>query len=247
VSVITNIGLDHTQFLGNTIEAIAGEKAGITKTNIPVVIGEYTPETKSVFLAKAKEKYAAIYFASELISDNYPCDLTGDYQLHNKKAALQTIKVLNSQQEFTITNDNIKVGLLNVVRNTGLQGRWQQLGNSPKIICDTAHNRHGLEVVLNQIKKQRFAQLHIVLGVLNDKNLEEILPLFPKNAIYYFSKPNNPRGLDATILAGKAKENGLTGAVFNSITTAYQNALEAAKDTDLIYIGGSTFVVAEIL
>jgi dihydrofolate synthase/folylpolyglutamate synthase len=247
VSVITNIGLDHTQFLGNTIEAIAGEKAGITKPNTPVVIGEYTPETKAVFLAKAQKTNSAIYFASELILENYPSDLTGDYQFHNKKAVLQTIEILNSQQEFTITKDDIKIGLLNVVKNTGLQGRWQQMGDSPKIICDTAHNKHGLEIVLNQIQKEKFEQLHIVLGVVNDKDLDEILPLFPKNAVYYFSKPNNPRGLNATILAHKAREHGLTGAVFNSITTAYQNALEAAKDADLIYIGGSTFVVAEIL
>ncbi|MFT4983302.1 MAG: dihydrofolate synthase/folylpolyglutamate synthase [Flavobacterium sp.] len=247
VSVITNIGLDHTQFLGNTIEAIAGEKAGITKLNIPVVIGEYTPETKAVFTAKATEKSSAIYFASELISENHPSDLTGDYQVYNQKTVLQTIEILNTQEEFIITRDHIKTGLLNVVKNTGLQGRWQQLGASPKIICDTAHNRHGLEVVLNQIQKQEFEQLHIVLGVVNDKDLEEILPLFPRNAIYYFSKPNNPRGLDATILADKARANGLTGAVYNSITTAYQKALETCKDSDLIYIGGSTFVVAEIL
>jgi dihydrofolate synthase/folylpolyglutamate synthase len=247
VSVITNIGLDHTQFLGNTIEAIAGEKAGITKPNTPVVIGEYTTETKAVFLAKAQKTNSAIYFASELISEHYPSDLRGDYQVHNKKAVLQTIEILNSQQEFIITKDDIKIGLLNVVKNTGLQGRWQQMGDSPKIICDTAHNKHGLEIVLNQIQKEKFEQLHIVLGVVNDKDLDEILPLFPKNAVYYFSKPNNPRGLDATILAHKAREHGLTGTVFTSITTAYQNALKAAKDTDLIYIGGSTFVVAEIL
>lgn len=247
VSVITNIGLDHTQFLGNTIKAIAGEKAGIIKPNIPVVIGEFTKETKTVFLTKAKETNSEIYFASELISENYTSDLIGDYQVHNKKAVLQTVAILNSQPEFKITEDNSKAGLLNVVKNTGLQGRWQQLGKSPKIICDTAHNKHGLEIVLNQIQKETFVKLHIVLGVVNDKDLDQILPLFPKNAIYYFSKPNNPRGLDATILADKASQHGLTGTVFNSITTAYQNALKAAEDTDLIYIGGSTFVVAEIL
>jgi len=247
VSIITNIGLDHTQFLGNTIKAIAGEKAGIIKPNIPVVIGEYTTETKTVFLAKAKENNSEIYFASDLILENYPSDLIGDYQIHNKKSVLQTIAILNSLPEFNITEGNIKTGLLNVVKNTGLQGRWQQLGESPKVICDTAHNKHGLEIVLNQIQKEQFNKLHIVLGVVNDKDLDQILPLFPKNAIYYFAKPNNPRGLDATILADKSSQHGLTGTVFNSITTAYQNALKAAEDTDLIYIGGSTFVVAEIL
>ncbi|MEZ7507186.1 folylpolyglutamate synthase/dihydrofolate synthase family protein [Flavobacterium sp. Arc2] len=247
VSVITNIDLDHTQFLGNTIKAIAAEKAGIIKANTPVVIGEYTPETKAVFLATAKKNNAPIYFASDLISENYPSDLIGDYQIHNKKSVLQTIKLLNSQPEFKITEDAIKTGLLNVVKNTGLQGRWQQLGESPKIICDTAHNKHGLEIVLNQIQKEEFKELHIVLGVVNDKDLDQILPLFPKNAIYYFSKPNNPRGLDATILSDKASQHGLTGTIYNSITTAYKKALEIAEDTDLIYIGGSTFVVAEIL
>lgn len=247
ISIITNIGLDHTQFLGNTIKSIAAEKAGIIKPNIPVVIGEYTSETKTVFLAKAKENNSEIYFASELISESYPSDLMGDYQIHNKKAVLQAIAILNSQSEFKVTKDDIKTGLFNVVKNTGLQGRWQQLGESPKIICDTAHNKNGLEIVLNQIKKETFKKLHIVLGVVNDKDLDQILPLFPKNAIYYFSKPNNPRGLDATILADKANQHGLTGTVFNSITEAYKKALQSAEDTDLIYIGGSTFVVAEIL
>jgi dihydrofolate synthase/folylpolyglutamate synthase len=247
VSVITNIGLDHTQFLGNTIAAIAGEKAGIIKPTIPIVIGEYTPETKVVFLAKAQENNSQLYLASDLISANYPSDLLGDYQLPNKKAVIQTIAVLNSQQEFSINDNEIRMGLLNVVKNTGLQGRWQQLADSPKIICDTAHNSHGLEIVMNQIQKELFTKLHVVLGVVNDKDLDKILPLFPKNAIYYFSKPNNPRGLDATTLADKSKEHGLTGTVFNSITIAYQNAIEAAADTDLIYVGGSTFVVAEIL
>jgi dihydrofolate synthase/folylpolyglutamate synthase len=247
VSVITNIGLDHTQFLGNTIAAIAGEKAGIIKPNIPVVIGEYTFETHPVFLAKAQEKNSGIYFSSDLILENYPSDLRGDYQVHNKKTVLQTFEILNSQKKFKITSDNIKIGLLNVVKNTGLQGRWQQLGDSPKIICDTAHNKHGLEIVMKQIQKETFNKLHVILGVVNDKDLDQILPLFPKKAIYYFSKPNNPRGLDATTLADKAKEHGLKGTVFNSITEAYKNALQSAEDADFIYIGGSTFVVAEIL
>lgn len=247
VSVITNIGLDHTQFLGNTIAAIAGEKAGIIKANVPVVIGEYTFETHPVFLAKAQEKNSGIYFSSDLILENYPSDLRGDYQVHNKKTVLQTFEILNSQKKFKITSDNIKIGLLNVVKNTGLQGRWQQLGDSPKIICDTAHNKHGLEIVMKQIQKETFNKLHVILGVVNDKDLDQILPLFPKKAIYYFSKPNNPRGLDATTLADKAKEHGLKGTVFNSITEAYKNALQSAEDADFIYIGGSTFVVAEIL
>jgi dihydrofolate synthase/folylpolyglutamate synthase len=247
VSVITNIGLDHTQFLGNTLESVAFEKAGIIKPNIPVVIGEYTPETKPVFLAKAKECNSEIYFASDLITENYPSDLIGDYQMHNKKTVLQTIAVLNNQKEFKITPENIKSGLLQVVKNTGLQGRWQQLGKFPKVICDTAHNKNGLEIVLKQIQKEEFDDLHIVLGVVNDKDLDEILPLFPKNAFYYFCKPNIPRGLEASILKKKAAMFGLKGEVYNSVTDAYQKAKQNAAKSDLIYIGGSTFVVAEVL
>ncbi len=247
VSVITNIGLDHTQFLGNTLEAVAFEKAGIIKPNIPVIIGEYTPETKPVFLAKAKECNSEIYFAADLVSETYPSDLIGDYQIHNKKTVLQTITVLNSQNEFKITPENTKSGLLNVVKNTGLQGRWQQLNAYPKVICDTAHNKNGLEIVLNQIQKEDFDTLHIVLGVVNDKDLEEILPLFPKKAIYYFCKPNIPRGLDVLILKQKATSFGLTGEVYSSVSEAYKKAIEKAGKSDFIYIGGSTFVVAEIL
>lgn len=247
VSVITNIGLDHTQFLGNTLEAIAFEKAGIIKPKIPIVIGEYTPETKPVFLAKAKECNSEIYFAADLVSETYPSDLIGDYQIHNKKTVLQTISVLNSQNEFKITPENVKSGLLNVMKNTGLQGRWQQLNTFPKVICDTAHNKNGLEIVLNQIQKEDFDTLHIVLGVVNDKDLEEILPLFPKKAIYYFCKPNIPRGLDVLILKQKATNFDLKGKVYNSVSEAYQKALKNAEITDFIYIGGSTFVAAEIL
>lgn len=247
VSVITNIGLDHTQFLGNTLELIANEKAGIIKPEIPVVIGEYIPETKAVFLAKAKENHAEIYFASETITVNYPSDLLGDYQTHNKKTVVQTLNVLNEQTGFKIHPKNIESGLLKVVKNTGLLGRWQQLGESPKVICDTAHNKNGLEMVLNQIKKEKFEQLHIVLGVVNDKDLNEVLPLFPKNAIYYFCKPNIPRGLDAAELEAKSQLFELNGKTYPSVSEAYQQALQNAAPTDFIYIGGSTFVVAEIL
>ena len=247
VSVITNISLDHTQYLGNTVESIASEKAGIIKSSVPVVIGEYDVESKKVFLAKAKEKNSEIYLASDLISIDFPSDLIGDYQFHNKKTVLQTIAVLNKQQEFKISDENIKSGLLNVVKNTNLQGRWQQIGESPKVICDTAHNKSGLQIVINQIIKESFDKLHIVLGVVNDKDLDEILPLFPKNAIYYFCKPTIFRGLDAKILKEKAASFQLIGEVYNSISEAYQNAISNASKSDFIYIGGSTFVVAEIL
>jgi dihydrofolate synthase/folylpolyglutamate synthase len=247
VSVITNIGLDHTQFLGNTLEAIAFEKAGIIKPGIPVVIGEYTNETKPVFLAKSKENNSEIYFASDLIHQSYASNLIGDYQVHNKKTVQQTIAVLNTHKKFNIQESEIKSGLLNVVKNTGLQGRWQQLGKSPKIICDTAHNKNGLEIVMKQIQKEKYNTLHIVLGVVNDKDLNEILPLFPKDAVYYFCKPNIPRGLAAKILQEKATGFNLKGKVFNSVSDSYTTALQNASKTDLIFIGGSTFVVAEIL
>lgn len=247
ISVITNIGLDHTQFLGDTLEAIAFEKAGIIKPNIPVVIGEFTPETKSVFLSKAKENNSEIYFASDLIQKNYISDLIGDYQIHNKKTVVKTISILNSQNEFKISESQIKSGLLNVIKNTGLEGRWQQLGEFPKIICDTAHNKNGLEMVMKQIQKEKFDTLHIVLGVVNDKDLDEILPLFPKEAIYYFCKPNIPRGLDARILLEKAAALNLKGEVYDSVSESYEKALQNANKSDFIYVGGSTFVVAEIL
>ena len=246
ISVITNIALDHTQFLGNTLEAIAFEKAGIIKPGIPVVIGEYTTETKPVFLTKAKENNSEIYFASDIIKQEYPSDLIGDYQVHNKKTVLQTIAVINSQREFKIYETDIKSGLLNVVKNTGLEGRWQQLGEFPKIICDTAHNKNGLEIVMKQIQKEKFETLHIVLGVVNDKDLDEILPLFPTYAIYYFCKPNIPRGLEATILQEKAQKFNLLGKTYPSVTDAYNESKNIATKKDFIFVGGSTFVVAEL-
>jgi dihydrofolate synthase/folylpolyglutamate synthase len=247
ISVITNIGLDHTQFLGNTLEAIAFEKAGIIKPNIPVVIGEYVSETKPVFETKARQTHSDIYFASDLIQETYPSALLGDYQIQNKKTVLQTIKVLHEKELLNISETNIKNGFLNVIKNTKLQGRWQQLSENPKIICDTAHNAHGLSIVLNQLQKGKFDELHIVLGVVNDKNLEDILPLFPKNAQYYFCKPDIPRGLDATILQEKAMQFELNGQAYPSVSNAYRNATENAASGDCIYVGGSTFVVAEIL
>jgi dihydrofolate synthase/folylpolyglutamate synthase len=246
VSVITNIGLDHTQFLGNTLEAIAREKAGIIKPNIPVVIGEYTPETQPVFLAKAEEKEAPIYFASDLISEVFPSDLIGDYQFHNKKTVQQTIGILNTQNEFKVSDENLKNGLLNVSKNTGLQGRWQQLGENPKIICDTAHNKHGLTVVMNQIQKETFENLHIVLGVVNDKDLDSILPLFPKKAIYYFCRPDSSRGLATEIIREAANKHNLSGEKYDSVNDAFAAAKKNAGKNDFIYIGGSTFVVAEL-
>lgn len=245
VSVITNIGFDHMQFLGDTLPKIATEKAGIIKSNIPVVIGEYSEETKPVFLDIAKFENAPLYFAQDNPKVAYECALLGDYQVHNKKTVIQAIDLLKS--EFNIDENHIKLGLKNVIRNTGLLGRWQILNKAPFTVCDSAHNSHGLRIVLNQIQKHSFETLHVILGVVNDKDLDSILPLFPKNAKYYFCKPNVPRGLDAEILKQKASDFGLLGKVFNSVSEAYEEAVNSAKDSDFIYIGGSTFVVAEIV
>lgn len=247
ISVITNIGLDHVQFLGNTLELIANEKAGIIKSNVPVVIGEYTTETKTVFRSKALEHQSEIHFASDVIKEDYPSVLLGNYQIYNKKTVLKTIRVLQSSGEFKINEVHIKNGFLNVIENTGLKGRWQQIQESPKVICDTAHNSDGLKIVLKQVLQQEYNHLHIVLGVVNDKELSTILPLFPINATYYFCKPNIPRGLEANILHEKALANKLIGEVYSSVSEAYMIAKKNANAEDFIFVGGSTFVVAEIL
>ncbi|HEX8563265.1 MAG TPA: folylpolyglutamate synthase/dihydrofolate synthase family protein [Flavobacterium sp.] len=247
VSVITNIGIDHVQFLGNTISAIAAEKAGIIKKGVPVVIGEYTAETRSVFIATAKEKAAPIYFAADLVDDVYPSELSGDYQQANKKTVQQTITTLVAYHGFKVDNNHIKYGMQNVIRNTHLQGRWQQLKEVPRVICDTAHNAHGLSMVMEQVLRQDYSKLHIVLGIVNDKEPETILPLFPKEAVYYFCSPNISRGLDNRILQRKAGKYGLRGEIYDSVPAAYEAALESADALDFIYIGGSTFVVAEVL
>jgi dihydrofolate synthase/folylpolyglutamate synthase len=245
ISVITNIGLDHTQFLGEKRTEIAFEKAGIIKNNIPVVIGEKQQEVLPVFEEIARKKNARIYFADNLVTDNYATDLLGDYQKINVKTAVQTIRLLN-QKNFNISLTEIQEGLLNIAKNTGLKGRYQQLGSDPKIICDTAHNAEGLSLVLDQLKNEKFLKLHIVIGVVNDKNLDLILNLFPKTASYYFCKPDIPRGLDALLLQEAASRYELIGEAYESVEMAYKKALQTAKKEDLIYIGGSTFVVAEL-
>ena len=246
VSVITNIGLDHTQFLGTTLAEIASEKAGIIKSKIPVVIGEAKPETTAVFIDKARKEKSPILFVEEEELPEFKTDLLGNYQIKNYKTAHATLGVLK-QKGWGISNKNIENGFLNVAKNTGLQGRWQLLNKSPKVICDTAHNIEGLSLVLNQLKKEDFDQMHIVLGVVADKNLDAILPLFPKNAIYYFCKPAVIRGLAEAKLQQKARAYELIGTSYVSVSEAYKSAMTAAKTKDLIFIGGSTFVVAEVL
>jgi dihydrofolate synthase/folylpolyglutamate synthase len=246
VSVITNIGLDHTQFLGETLPEIAFEKAGVIKTNVPVVIGEFQIETFPIFESIAKEKNAPLFLASKNDNSNYKTDLKGSYQINNLKTVVKTIEVLKSNG-FNISEEHINNGLLHVVKNTGLLGRWQIINEQPKVICDTGHNKEGLMYVLNQLQKEEFNKLHFIFGVVNDKELKDILPLFPKEAVYYFCKPDIPRGLDASELQQKCMPFGLKGAIYSSVQTAYKSALESALKSDLIFIGGSTFVVAEVV
>jgi dihydrofolate synthase/folylpolyglutamate synthase len=246
LSVITNIGIDHTQFLGDTLTKIAGEKAGIIKENIPVVVGETHAKTKSVFKAKAETLNSEIYFADQLIENVLESDLKGSYQIHNIKTVTQSIAVLR-HSGFKISDSQLKKGLLQVTKNTGLQGRWQVLDKNPKIICDTAHNKEGLRYVMEQVKSETFNRLHMVFGVVNDKDLNAIIPLLPKKATYYFCKPNVQRGLDTDKLKTVFMKNQLKGNSYNSVNEALNSAKLNANKDDLIYVGGSTFVVAEII
>ena len=246
VSVITNIGLDHTQMLGNTLPEIAFEKAGVIKRDIPVVIGEYQEEIHSVFYQKAIETRSNLFLAEQNITDEYLSDLKGSYQTKNSKTAVQTIKVIKDLG-FSISDSQIKKGLLNVVKNTSLLGRWQVMNTQPLTICDTAHNKEGLNYVMKQLLNLKYNNLHIVLGVVNDKDLDGILPLFPKNAIYYFCRPSIPRGLDADILMNTCSGYSMIGETYSSVSKAFEVVRKNAFSDDVIFIGGSTFVVAEIV
>ena len=243
VSVITNIGYDHTQFLGDTLSEIAFEKAGIIKKNTPIVIGEKQKEVVDVFLKKALEMNATISFASDNKYD-IETDLLGAYQKKNGTTAIHAIKALKG---FAVSENQLYKGLLNVVKNTKLKGRWQILQVAPRVICDTAHNKEGLYYVMHQLASLPAKKLHIVLGVVTDKKLEEILPLFPQDASYYFCKPNIPRGLDEYELQSKASHFGLLGNTFNSVNEAYLAAISNADKEDVVFVGGSTFVVGEVV
>lgn len=246
LSVITNIGFDHMQFLGDTLPKIAGEKAGIIKPNIPVVIGETHVETQSVFLAKAQQADSEIYFADQTIHNILESDLKGSYQVHNIKTVVQSIAVLRDLG-YTISETDLERGLLNVVKNTNLQGRWQVLGVQPKIVCDTAHNKEGLAYVMQQIESEDYTNLHIVFGVVNDKDLSSIVSLLPKKALYYLCKPKVQRGLDAEVLKTYFIKNQFAAQSYSSVKKALNAAKLTAGKDDLIYVGGSTFVVAEII
>lgn len=265
LSVITNISFDHTGFLGDTLEKIAAEKAGIIKQNTPVIIGEFTTETKAVFEAKANEMSAPIYYAdqdlqSEGLENGFLkavyhnktilIGLTGEYQLKNLATVLRTIELynrLNFEGKIDISQEAILYGLQNIIELTGLMGRWQVLSHSPKIIADTGHNQAGVQKVISQIMTEKFDKLHIVIGFANDKDIVPILALFPTEAIYYFTQANIDRALAAKELAKKALHFKLTGKSFSKVSDAIRAAKHNAVPDDLIFIGGSNFIVGEAL
>ena len=246
VSVITNIGFDHMQFLGDTYAKIAAEKAGIIKPGIPVVIGQTNAETKPVFNEIAKKKKAPISWAEKPDLPLYELDLKGNYQKINARTALLTIEKLQVAG-FQISKKSIAAGLASVFKNTGLLGRWQILQQKPRIIADTAHNKEGLSLVLEQLEYTPHASLHLVLGFVNDKNLDGLISLFPKEANYYFCAAKIPRALPAVELQAKFAKEGRNGKAYSGVGRALGAAKRKASKADLIYVGGSTFTVAEVV
>ncbi len=244
VSLITNIGMDHTEILGDTLLKITAEKAGIIKPGVPVVISEYQEEIAPLLLHIAAGQNAPILFAEKEIQGGHSTDLPGNYQPRNVKGVIATLQKLN---RFKVSEEHIRTGLMKVVANTGLMGRWQILQRNPMVICDTAHNREGLEIVVEQLLQQGHKRLHMVIGFVKEKNLAGILPLFPGNANYYFCRPDIPRGLDATILQQQAAGFKLNGKAYLSVQDAFCAAIQAADQDDLIFVGGSTFTVAEVV
>lgn len=269
LSVITNIGFDHMQFLGNTLEKIAGEKAGIMKKDVPVVIGETQNETQNVFIQKAEEVGTKIYFADQIFDCNkmetsdsscqifdiwkdsnlyleqFEIPLLGYYQKKNLITVSCALDIL--KKKFSVSDDDIRDGIGNVIRLTGLTGRWQILGRQPLVITDTGHNVDGIREVVMQLNDLKFKKLHFVFGVVNDKEIDKILQLLPRHAEYYFCKADIPRGLDATKLAKQAFDYGLRGDVYDSVWNAYQAARNNAAFDDVVFIGGSNFIVAEVV
>lgn len=244
ICLITNIGYDHQAILGNTLPQIGLEKAGIIKPHIPVVISEKQREVEGIFRIIAARKQAPITFANEALAKQYKTDLQGKYQKKNIPGVVETLRQLEG---FTIPEDCLIQGLQKVVKNTGLMGRWQILQEEPKVICDTGHNIEGIQYLMKQLKKQPFEKLYVVWGMVRDKSLKDILPLLPKKASYFFVQPEIPRALSAKALGNAAEKAGLKGKVFPKVIEGYTAALEAAGPQDLIFVGGSTFVVAEVL
>lgn len=265
--LITNIGMDHMNLLGDTLEAIAEEKAGIIKSGTPVVISETNPKIAPIFLAKARQENSHIVFADQLFkakrlakSTNtqrvevtsgegmrvLDLDLTGSYQLKNIVGLLAVVQELR-KLGFTITDQHLSDALRRVQQTTGLQGRWQTVSTDPLIICDTGHNEDGIKEVVKNLNEIHFKQLHIVIGAMRDKDLDHMLPYLPKDAVYYFSNPDMPRAMDASELAAKALAYDLQGQIYGSVSNALRAAKKAYKQGDLIFVGGSNFVVAEVL
>lgn len=239
ISVITNIGYDHMNLLGNSLKKIAIEKAGIIKEKTPVLIGRKQIETETVFEEKASQKNTTILYAKQNeVKFNVP-----DYQKENINTSISAIKIL----DWKISNQQINDGIKNVKQNTGLRGRWETLSKNPKIICDTGHNVDGISNIISQLKQIKFNKLHMVFGTVNDKKINDILNLLPKDAKYYFCKAKIDRALNADKLKSIAYEYKLIGESFESVENALQNAKNNAKKEDLIFIGGSTFVVAEVI
>lgn len=244
VSLITNIGFDHMQILGDTLEKIAMEKAGIIKRTVPVVVSEKHVKTEMVFKLIAGQLKSKLIFAEDVSFPKYKLGLKGAYQSKNVKGVLACLRELKG---FKVKERHIENGLVNVVDNTGLLGRWQRLGKSPLIICDTAHNEEGLKIVTQQITEQQYKELFVVLGFVNDKEVIKLLKLFPEEANFIFVEPKIPRALKLEDLESIVSQVGLNATFIRSVSAGYELAKSKAKKNDMIYIGGSTFVVAEIL
>jgi dihydrofolate synthase/folylpolyglutamate synthase len=243
LSVITNIGLDHTNILGDTIGKIAVEKAGIIKIGIPVLIGEKQLETEKVFEEIASKNSSKLSYAKSV---DILCDLNGIYQKKNIATAFSAIQLLK-EQGWKIEDKAVEDGFLKVAKNTAFMGRWQVLGSNPMIVCDTGHNKEGVEYVVQQLAQEKYEQLHIVWGAVKDKDQSKVLELLPKDAIYYFCAPNLERAMSATELKDIAQQKSLIGQSYSSVNEAFLEAKKAANAADFVFVGGSTFVVAEVL
>lgn len=243
LSVITNIGLDHTNILGETLEKIAFEKAGIIKKGIPVLIGEKQKDTEKVFEEVASKNSSKLSYAKSV---EIVCDLNGIYQKKNIATAFSAIQLLK-EQGWKIEEKAIENGFLHVAKNTAFMGRWQVLGSNPTVVCDTGHNKEGVEYVVQQLAQEKYEQLHIVWGAVKDKDQTKVLELLPKNAIYYFCAPDLERAMSATELKDIAQQKSLMGQSYPSVNDAFLEAKKAANAADFVFVGGSTFVVAEVL
>lgn len=248
LSVITNISFDHTQFLGDTLEKIAAEKAGIIKEGVPCLIGEYTDETKPVFQRVADEKHSPIVFAEENVIDcDYEFELKGHYQNRNRNTILNAITILRNF--LVISEESIKNGMRNVCELTGLMGRWQTLQAEPLIVCDTGHNLAGWQYLAPQIKQTHSSHstLRIVFGMVDDKDINAVLSLLPKNAEYYFCQASTHRAIPSAKVAELAVQHDIRGRVFPTVSAAFVQAKQDAGNCDFIFVGGSSYVVADLL